>query len=33
MTHQETHFIGDLEAIVSVMALSHASKWQTHMVF
>lgn len=30
VAHQETYFIGDLEAIVNVMAVSQASQWQTH---
>lgn len=30
VAHQETYFIGDLEAMVNVMAVSQASQWQTH---
>lgn len=30
VAHQETYFIGDLEARVNVMAVSQASRWQTH---
>lgn len=31
VAHPETYFIGDLEAIVNVMALSQSSQWQTHI--